>query len=842
KMKKVKALSLTLAVLLLICSLFSSVPAFAAEDGADGFFLYSVSEDNTAQITGYTGDEVNIEIPQTVGQYEVTSIGDSAFKGLTSLKSVTIPDTVKAIGDYAFDCCTNLETITLPDSVESIGKAAFFSCTRLKSANLSENLKTIGDGAFYDCKTLEGITLPDGVTTVGEYAFGKCLSLKYADLGSSLDAVSNQLFINCESLAEVTIPDTAASIGRKAFSHCLNLTSVEIPQSVKSIGSNAFSYCGALESLYVPAEEIGTGAFSCSGIKSLTFTENLKRIEIKAFFSSPVENIDIPASVNDIEYGAFAQSNLVSISVDADNKYYTSQGGAVFNADMTEIIAYPAHKDDETAYSIPDGIVSIAPYAFSNCYALQSISLPQSIETIGDYAFENMNMTDITIPDSVTSIGKYSFSFCYSLENITIPDSVSQINEYTFFNCSELKDVTLSEGITKIDTMAFAHCYSLSEIILPASLESVSSGVFYETGIEGFEVSEDSKNFTCIDGVLFSKDLKELAMYPPAKADDSYIIPDATLKIGAYAFSDNFSLLRVTVPDSVTEIGEHALGFGIPCDSDSYDRTNDFMIFGGNNSAAYEYAVKNDIAFFTGTPFLNSEVVTLDAGETFDFKIENSVPDSLAFTSSDDSIATIDSNGTITAISSGETEVLASIGTMNFICTVIVSGDGNGSNENKAYDTSAFRKLTIDDYAEWEDSYYEYNSGISFDAYDNTSISCYTGNEYLPILGIQSGGAMLEQTKKEYGKDYAQYEVIADNLSIELGRFSLNTDLVLYSGTDDVSFITGKTSSVKDMKESIGTRFTSDSVISTSISQAVGVPFAPGTYGTMLEIYAPASL
>ena len=149
-MKKSRSLSLFLAVLLMFCSVFSAVSSYSAQGNTYGKFIYTILSDNTVQITGYKGNDSNVEIPETIGEYEVSSIGNSLFKGHTELKGVKIPNTVKSIGDSAFDCCTGLAGVTVPDSVTHIGKGAFFSCSRLKNATLSQNLKTIGDGAFYD--------------------------------------------------------------------------------------------------------------------------------------------------------------------------------------------------------------------------------------------------------------------------------------------------------------------------------------------------------------------------------------------------------------------------------------------------------------------------------------------------------------------------------------------------------------------------------------------------------------------------------------------------------------------------------------------------------------------
>ncbi|MDD6490484.1 MAG: leucine-rich repeat protein [Clostridia bacterium] len=835
-MKRTKPISVVLSVMLAFCLIFSALPV-SANENTDGNFIYSIMEDNTAQIIGFKSDETSIEIPQKIGQYTVSAVGNSAFKGKTNLKNVTLPDTLKLIDDYAFDCCTNLEKITIPDSVEKIGKGAFFSCTRLKSVDFSENLKTIGDGAFYDCRSLESISLPDGTTTVGEYVFGNCKALQSAGLGTSLKAISNQVFINCELLKKITIPDGAEKIGNRAFKGCVLLESIEIPTSVKSIGQFAFNNCTNLTDLFIPAEKIDNSAFSyCSSLNNITFTDNLKTIDKNLFDGCSISVVNIPSGVEKIEYGAFANSNITAINVDENNKNYTSRDGIVFNKDMTEIIAYPSLKDDVTSYSIPDGVKTIAPYAFKTCWLLSEIKIPDSVVSIGDNAFESdSNLKDIVIPKSVTEIGKGAFYECSSLESIVIPSSVSEIKDNTFESCSALTNITISEGVTKIGMSAFAYCSELKDILLPSSLADINPTSFKDTSVEKFNVAENNENLTVKDGVLFSKDMTKLVAYPVADSKTEYTVPDGTKIIGEYAFANNSNLKSITVPESVTEIGKYAAGMFLPYNSDSYDRTQSFMLIGKSGSAAEKYANENDIAFFTGKPYMNSEIFILKAGETADFVIENADTKNLVFSSSDKSIADIDENGKITAVSQGQTIVFASTGMINFSCLVqVTSGTVVGQ-------ITSFRELTINDYEQWEKDYYELNKNVSFEISDNPNINCYSGNEYIPILAVQEGGFMLEMTKKIYGDDYGQYEIIADNISTELSKFTSDTDLILFSGTNDLSNITGKSSSLKDMRAAIGRRFKNIGVLSTSVAHSAAVPFGDGSYHTMLEIYAPAS-
>ncbi|MGN0460107.1 MAG: leucine-rich repeat protein [Ruminococcus sp.] len=841
-MKKSRFLSLFLAVLLMFCSVFSAVSSYSAQGNTYGNFIYEILSDNTAEITGYKGNDSNVEIPGKIGENEVSAIGNSLFKGHTELKGVKIPDTVKSIGDYAFDCCTSLAQVTVPDSVTQIGTGAFFSCSRLKNVTLSQNLKTIGDGAFFDCITLQSISLSDTVTSVGEFAFGNCKKLQSVRISNSLTEISNQMFINCQSLKEVTIPDGVSIIGRRAFRECSSLSSITIPDTVTTIKEYAFNYCGKLKSISTNAEEIQGQAFSyCSNLKSITFTENLKRIQKCAFEGCATEILNIPSGVSEIEYGAFASSNLKAINVDESNKSYTSLDGIVYNKELTEIVAYPPNKDDTDTFTIPATVTTVAPYAFNNCYALKSVILSENIEKIGDNAFEDAgSLESFEIPSSVTTLGESAFSNCSSLTSVYIEANVNSIPDYTFSGCGELKSVYIGDNITDIGKLAFQECYTLTNFQLTPSIKNVSATAFARTSIESFTVSKENTSLKAVDGVLFTKNGKTLVAYPPCKGGSAYTVPEGTEKINEYAIAYTNELKTVTVPQSVSSIGKNAIGYIKAFSSDTYDRAPEFMILGKDNSYAEKYATDNDLAFFTEKPSLKEKSVSLNSGSTYTFTVKGA-DENIVYSSSDETIATVDDKGEITGVSKGETVVVASSGTVDLKCRVkVANGKANPTAKSEFY--SKFTELTIKDYESWEKSYYKLNKGISFSQLDNPNIKCYTGQEFIPIVGVQEGGgALLEATKDSYGEDYGQYKIIGDNLATELGKFQTDTDLVLFSGTEDVSLMTGKTSSLKDMKNSVGNRYTTKSVVSTSIDHSVGTHFGEGSYHTMLEIYAPAS-
>uniref|UniRef100_UPI0040478C8A leucine-rich repeat domain-containing protein n=1 Tax=Limnohabitans sp. TaxID=1907725 RepID=UPI0040478C8A len=166
-----------------------------------------------------------------------------------------------------------------------------------------------------------------------------------------------------------------------------------------------------------------------------------------------------------------------------------------------------------------------------------SVTIPNSVTSIGDYAFYNCsNLTSITIPDSVTSIGIYAFSDCYNLTSITIPDSVTSIGQRVFSYCTSLTSVTIPESVTSIGYAAFQSCTNLTSITVDA----------------------DNSNYSSVDSVLFNKLQTLLMEYPAGILDNSYTIPNGVTSIVDYAFYNCSNLTSITIPDSVTSIGIYA--------------------------------------------------------------------------------------------------------------------------------------------------------------------------------------------------------------------------------------------------------------------------------------------
>ena len=203
----------------------------------------------------------------------VTTVGEGAFRGCSSLTSVTIPNSVTTIGGYAFGFCSSLTSVTIPNSVTTIGGDAFSGCSSLTSVTIPNSVTTIADGAFSSCGALTSVTIPNSVTTIGGYAFSGCSSLTSVTIPNSVTTIGEAAFRNCSSLTSVTIPNSVTTIGGRAFKYCSSLTSVTIPNSVTTIGGEAFSGCTNLQKVYIgnSVKTIGGNAFyNCTSITQIS--------------------------------------------------------------------------------------------------------------------------------------------------------------------------------------------------------------------------------------------------------------------------------------------------------------------------------------------------------------------------------------------------------------------------------------------------------------------------------------------------------------------------------------------------------------------------------------------
>ena len=203
----------------------------------------------------YKGKGGKVIIPDSV-----TAIGDEAFFGCKSLKSISIPSSVTSIGEWAFHGCESLESVEIPSSVTDIGDEAFRDCESLTSVEIPSSVTSIGDSAFSWCTSLKSIKIPFSITNIGERAFSWCNSLNHIEVAKDnpkyysennciIEKRNKALIAGCNAS---TIPEGVKIIGNSAFYGCTLMQSIKIPSSVKSIKKAAFSSC-SLKNISIPS-------------------------------------------------------------------------------------------------------------------------------------------------------------------------------------------------------------------------------------------------------------------------------------------------------------------------------------------------------------------------------------------------------------------------------------------------------------------------------------------------------------------------------------------------------------------------------------------------------------
>lgn len=323
---------------------------------------------------------------------------------------------------------------------------------------------------------------------------------------------------------------------------------------------------------------------------------NVTKIASTAFANRVyLESINLPKTIKEIESGAFYKAyRLVSVTVDSDNLYFTSDNGILYSKNKDTLVLYPTKAG--STFTVPATVKKIGDYAFyySMDMGISSIRFNEGLEEIGDYAFAyNETITDISFPSTLKKIGSHAFYGNASADedagyispngmitNASLNEGLEEIGEMAFANQYFKDTLTLPSTIKKIGDYAFCNCTAIEKVVLPKNLEVYGDNAFGgATAVGEFAIDSSNANFSIYDGMLYNKNRTILIQCPSNRFDDvvipegvveiarhaffmvdevqNYTFPSTVTKFGYRAFAHTYHLSSFTIPNSVTEIGEN---------------------------------------------------------------------------------------------------------------------------------------------------------------------------------------------------------------------------------------------------------------------------------------------
>ena len=441
-------------------------------------------------------------VPSQGGGYLVYNYYDDlayAFEGMP-LKRVVWPKSVKKIGEGSFEN-SGLEVLEMSENPQMIGKKAFNNCAELRELPSLSGVTYLGSEAFGGCKQLLALDNKREINltsldSIPSYAFSGCTSIKSFVLSFNLQQIDTDAFKGCTSLTSVTLPESLTDIPYGAFNDTpwynnlkwidnikyINNVAMEskwestvlnFREGTLAIADNFYHNDYSVSQVNIPSSVnyIGSGALSCLQCATVALPSSLKRIGISAFAASNLTSIELPESLEEIGEKAFIKcEKLSSLKISSSVKKI---GANAFESCALETLTVPANVEEigdqvfinnKSLLRVDYQAPVLSNYIFSDCTALERITLEGSIKEIPEYAFaNNTSLIKLVFPETLETLGNSAFQNCTSLKSIELPEGTTTIHS-SFRNCSGIQTVIIPSSVTFIGNYAFTNCSKLTDV------------------------------------------------------------------------------------------------------------------------------------------------------------------------------------------------------------------------------------------------------------------------------------------------------------------------------------------------------------------------------------------
>lgn len=406
----------------------------------------------------------------------------------------------------------NVRKVVFPEGMTILGRQQFYGNSSIEEVILPSTLVEMGDYVFQGTSALKEVIIPGSLRTYSycNFMYSGVERVIFEE-GASIDGFGSFGFYQCRNLKEIQLPNFK-SFGYGCFRECINLTSIVIPETVTAFGSSQVFY-------YLPK------------LRSMTWLSS-NPIALQA------NSLDRHAS--DVHY--YVPADAVE-NYKATWSQYADKIHSIDEYSYDENGYVTGYNGTETSLIIPAHAKGIAEGAFANNANITVVYMPTAIRSFGASAFDGAsNLADVALPTFLESIPAKAFQGT-AIESINVPATVTSLGDYAFNNCGKLASITINNRTpATLGTGVFANIAEDAEFIVPEQTMSA----YKEAWADYADLMQEVNPWTIVDGVLSGYD----------GIGGDIVIPEGVTSIASYTFQNNGKITSVRIPESVTKLGD----------------------------------------------------------------------------------------------------------------------------------------------------------------------------------------------------------------------------------------------------------------------------------------------